>query len=256
MRESDEPQRDESDQSRDDDGRRDRPLRARRRRQARRAPFRRAPRPRGSACGASPALLGEIADQRRHGQSCARPSGTIEKANAVKRPNATPSAITPGSIDGAIGIGSSDAEQPIDGKRDRRAKRRAGERANQRDDRELDERERDDARSGRADRLQNRKRCALAFDEPLRRVGDADPADDQRQQSGERKVLGEPIEIATEVRGNAEARAGVPSGLGKARLASSRRAWTAASSGAPPAPPMMTRVVQRTKDPGCTSPVR
>ena len=42
---------------------------------------------------------------------------------------------------------------------------------------------------------------------------------------------------------------------GKARLASARRARTAASSGAPPAPSMMTRVVHRTSDPGWTSPV-
>ena len=42
---------------------------------------------------------------------------------------------------------------------------------------------------------------------------------------------------------------------GNVLLALSRRACTAASSGAPPGPSMTTRVVQRTSEPGCTRPV-
>ena len=57
-------------------------------------------------------------------------------------------------------------------------------------------------RSGRADRLENRQRRAFSLDETLRRVRDADPANDQRQQSRQRQELGEAIDIATEVRRN------------------------------------------------------
>ena len=71
----------------------------------------------------------------------------------------------------------------------------------------------DDARSGRADRLENGERRAFALDETLRRVGHADAADDQRQQSRQRQELGEAVEIATEVRGDGETRASVPAGL-------------------------------------------
>ena len=109
-------------------------------------------------------------------------------------------------------------EQPIDGKWYRRAKRRAGERSDEGDNGELEEREGHDARARRADGFQNRKRRALALDEALRCVGDADAADNQRQQSGQGEELGEPIEIATEIRGNVETRAGLPSGLRKGPL--------------------------------------
>ena len=54
----------------------------------------------------------------------------------------------------------------------------------------------DDARPRRADRLQDRERGALALHEPLRRVGDADPADDQRKEPDQRQELAEAVDVA------------------------------------------------------------
>src|SRR5271166_2864518 len=102
-----------------------------------------------------------------------------------------PSATTSGSTDGAGGS------------------------AGESDDKELEEPEHNDARSGRADRFQDRQRSALSLDEALRRVGDANPADDQRQEARERQELGEPVEVAGEVGGDIEARARLPAGLRK-----------------------------------------
>ena len=110
------------------------------------------------------------------------------------------------------------AEQPIDGEGNRRAQRRPEKRADQRHDHELDEREADNARSGRADRLENGERRAFALDKALRRVRDANPADDQRQQSRQRQEFGEAVEVATEVRVDGETRASVPAGLGEGPL--------------------------------------
>ena len=90
-------------------------------------------------------------------------------------------------------------KEPVDDEGDGRAERGSGGSADESDDKELEEPEHDDARSSRADRLQDRQRSALSLDEALRRVGDADPADDQRQQSRERQELGEPVEVAGEV---------------------------------------------------------
>ena len=115
-------------------------------------------------------------------------------------------------------------EQPIDGKWYRRAKGRAGERSDEGDNGELEEREGHDARARRADGFQNRQRCALALDEALRCIGDADAADNQRQQSGQGEELGELIEIATEIRGNVETRASLPSGLRKGPLGLTQQA--------------------------------
>ena len=105
-------------------------------RRARPAPLPRAPRRRDSACAASPGAprpdrgsASSPADRAR-----VRAARSRRRAPSAAR-NASPSAMTPGSIDGASGIGSSDAEQPIDGEGNRRAERRAGERADQRDDR-------------------------------------------------------------------------------------------------------------------------
>ena len=123
-----------------------------------------------------------------------------------------------GEIEGASGIGSREPNSQSTAKGIAEPSARPEKRADQRHDHELDEREADDARSGRADRLENGERRAFALDEALRRVRDANPADHQRQQSRQRQELGEAIEIATEVRVDGETRARVPAGLGEGPL--------------------------------------
>ena len=118
-----------------------------------------------------------------------------------------------GEIEGASGIGSKEPNSQLTAKGIAEPSTAPEKRADQRDDHELDERKADDARSGRADRLENGERRAFALDETLRRVRDADSADDQGQQSRQRQEFGEAVEIATEVRVDGETRASVPSGL-------------------------------------------
>ena len=111
----------------------------------------------------------------------------------------------------------------------------------------------DDAGSGRANRFENGERRALALDETLRRVRHADAADDQRQQSRERQKLGEAVEIATEVRVDGETRASVPSGLREGPLRLIHESLDGGIVRRPFGPSMTTRVVHRTSEPGCTS---
>ena len=106
-------------------------------------------------------------------------------------------------------------EQGVDGERDCAPERCASDGADQRHRQELDHGELNDACPGRADRLQDRQRRALALDEALRRVGDADAADNQRQEARQRQELGETVEVAGEIGRDVEARARLPAGLGK-----------------------------------------
>ena len=103
-------------------------------------------------------------------------------------------------MDGASGIGSKEPNSQLTAKGIAEPSARAQKRADQRDDHELDERQRHDARSCGANRLENGEGRAFALDETLRRVRNADPADHQGQQSRQREEFGEAVEIATEVR--------------------------------------------------------
>ena len=209
----DKPERDERHDRRDCDHRRDRLLRAGQdgEREKRDAGERGA----GKIALARPALafLDQVADQRGHGQIVRASERRDREGERGQQSVDQPEAHEAGRDRGRERDRQQGAEQPIDGEGNRRAQRRPEKRADQRHDHELDEREADDARSGRANRLENGERRAFALDETLRRVRDADPADDQRQQSGQREELGEAVEIATEVRVDVETRASVPSGL-------------------------------------------
>ena len=66
-------------------------------------------------------------------------------------------------------------------------------------------------------------RRALAFDEPLRRIGDADAADDERDQSHQRQKLAETFEIAGKVGGDVERERVSHPASGKARASPSAR---------------------------------
>ena len=206
----------------------------------------------GKVARARPALafLGEVADQRGHRQIM-RPSERRDReGERGQQPVDQPEADEARRDRGRERDRQQGAEQPIDGEGDRGAQRRAEKRADQRHDHELDERERDDARSGRADSLENGEGRALALDETLRRVRHADAADHQRQQSGQRQELGEAVEVATEVRRDGETRARVPSRLweGPLRLGHERLDGGIVRRAAGPS--MTTRVVHRTSEPG------
>ena len=127
-------------------------------------------------------------------------------------------------------------KQPVDGEWDRDADCGPGKRSGERDDGEFDQPQRDDARPARPDRLQDRERRPLSLDEALRRIGDADPADDQGQEPGQGQELGETVEVPGEVRRHVEARARLPAGLGEGRVGflnerlDGRFAWRAARS--------------------------
>ena len=189
------------------------------------------------------------------GRSWARPSGAIEKASAVSSPNASPSAITLGSIDGASGTGSSDPNSQSTAKgiaAPSAAPASAPMRATM-----------ENSRSARATtlepvapiafriasvaRLRSTKPCAALATPTPPTTSDNNPARVRNSANRSRSRLKSGETLRRE-------RASHPA-CGKTRLAWPSRARTAASSGAPPAPPMMTRVVQRTRDPGWTSPV-
>ena len=158
-------------------------------------------------------LLGEIADERRDRQIVRSPErGDREGERGQKSVGEAEQHDV--WIDRRGERDRDDVrQQPIHDKWKRRAERGAAERSGERDGEELDQRQQDNARSRRADRLQDREGCALALDEAPRRVGDADAADDQRQEACERQEFGESVEVAGEVRGDVEPRARLPAGL-------------------------------------------
>ena len=78
--------------------------------------------------------------------------------------------------------------------------------------------QREDRTAARADGFENRQRLPFALDKTLRRVGDADPADDERGQADQREKLGEAIDVLGELRRDAGARSRLPASLRKCRL--------------------------------------
>ena len=123
-----------------------------------------------------------------------------------------------GEIEGASGIGSREPNSQLTAKGIAEPSAAPRSAPIERHDHELDERKADNARSSGADRLENGERRAFALDKALRRVRDANPADDQRQQSRQRQEFSEAVEVATEVRVDGETRARVPAGLGEGPL--------------------------------------
>ena len=216
--ERDEPQRQKGGDGRTGDVSRDRTLRARQNGQ--RNQRRRRHRCAGDIALARPALalLGQIADQHRHRQ-VVRLSERRDREGERREQSERDAKRDHARLDRRRERDRQQRpEQPVDGEWDRSAERRAGKRPDQGDNRELEDCEAHDGRAGSADCFENRKRRALAFDETLRRVGDADAADDQRQQSRQRQELREPLEIAAEVGRNIETRARLPAGMGKGPL--------------------------------------
>ena len=213
--ERDDPQRGERGEGRDRDGDGDRPLGAREDRERDERCAGESRRDEIAGAGPAAALVGEVAYQRRDRQVL-RPSERRDReGKRGQKPVGEPKQDDRG-IDRRGERDRDDVgEQPVHGERDRGADRRAGKSAGESDDHELDHREQDDARSGRPDRLQDRERRPLALDEALRRIGDADAADNQRQETGQRQELGETIEVAGEIGRHVEARARLPAGLGE-----------------------------------------
>jgi hypothetical protein len=78
--------------------------------------------------------------------------------------------------------------------------------------------------AGRAQRLERRDHVALAVEIVLDRVGDADPADEQRCQPDEGQIFGEAFDVAAEFGGRVGAGAHFPAGVGQfgARLGGDR----------------------------------
>ena len=131
--------------------------------------------------GPALALLGQIADQCRH-RKVVGPSERRDRESQRRQQSKREPKRDHARLDRRRERDwQQRPEQPIDGKGYRRAKRRAGERSDEGDNGELEECEGHDARAGRADCFQNRKRCAFALDEALRCIGDADAPDNQRQ---------------------------------------------------------------------------
>ena len=79
----------------------------------------------------------------------------------------------------------------------------------------LGEVDREHARPGGAERFQRRDHVALAVEIVLGRVGDADPADQQRGEADEREILGEALDVALELRRRVAAGPDVPAGIGQ-----------------------------------------
>ena len=146
-----------------------------------------------AARAASPAFLGEIAEQRRDRQvvrAAERQDRESERRQEADRRARARS--TPGSIEGASGIGKRSANSPLtaNGIAAPSAAPASGADQSRRPGTPTSA-SATTLRPGRPDRLQDRQRRPLAFDEALRGIGDADPADDQRQQARQRQEFGE-----------------------------------------------------------------
>ena len=79
----------------------------------------------------------------------------------------------------------------------------------------LREIDRKNVAAGGAERLERGDDVAAAVDMALDRVGDADPADQERREADQREELGEALDGALELRRGVGTRADLPTGLGK-----------------------------------------
>ena len=112
--------------------------------------------------------------------------------------------------DGVEGGGDAERQRSAEHEPDRAAERRQQQ--------DLGKIDREHAAAGRAQRLQGRDHVALALDVALHRVGDADPADQERRQADQRQELGEALDVALQRRRRIVAGANLPSGLGQLRF--------------------------------------